>query len=318
MKCSKGADNMPLFDTGDERRGPLTEEEITVLKKQELEEAVKELKEMVGLENVKSELNRLVAFANVVNVRKKRNLGTGMLNLHMVFSGPPGTGKTVVARNLGKILKSIGLLKQGHIVETDRSGLVAAYVGGTAKQTTEKVKEALGGVLFIDEAYTLLGGASDGMGQKDSFGQEAIDTLLKLMEDHRDNLVVIVAGYTNEMRRFVDSNPGLKSRFSRFIEFDAYPAQDLFKIFQLLVEKNQYKMTPKAEEEARKHIEWLRNSTSDPKEFGNVREIRSFFESIIPAQAERISWQEEDVNTVSDEVLMTIEEQDILNVVNRY
>jgi SpoVK/Ycf46/Vps4 family AAA+-type ATPase len=305
-------------DPGARTRKPPTKEERIALKKKELKDAVKELNEMVGLNNVKSELNRLIAFANVMSVRKARGLDVGMLNLHMVFSGPPGTGKTVVARNLGKIFKSIGLLKRGHIVETDRSGLVAAYVGGTAKQVREKVNEALDGVLFIDEAYTLLGGASDGLGQKDSFGQEAIDTLLKLMEDYRERLVVIAAGYTNEMRRFVDSNPGLRSRFSRFIEFKSYPAEELFKIFLLMVEKNQYKLTPGAQQEARKHIEWLQSRSSEPKEFGNVREVRSFFESIIPAQAERISWQEEDVNAVSDEVLATIEEEDIINVVDRY
>lgn len=272
-----------------------------------LEEVIREIEELVGLGSVKQELNRLMAFARVIALRRERDIPVGAINLHMVFAGPPGTGKTVVARMVGRILKAIGLLRKGHYIEADRSQLVASYVGQTAIQVTEKVKDALGGVLFIDEAYTLSGGGG-ALATADSFGQEAIDTLLKLMEDYREQLVVIAAGYTSEMRRFIESNPGLKSRFSRYIEFPSYSGEELFAIFQMLVRKGHYRMTTAAEHEARKHIEWL-SKTAD-EHFGNARTIRSFFEHILPAQAERVA-QAPNLEELTDDELLRIEVDDV-------
>ena len=195
----------------------------------------KELDELIGLEQVKEEVHSLANFVKIQKQREKKGLKIPKMSLHLVFTGSPGTGKTTVARIVARIYKDLGVLKKGHTVETDRSGLVANYVGQTATKTNAIVDSALNGVLFIDEAYALVPTAN----KNNDYGQEAISTLLKRMEDDRDRLVVIVAGYTNEMKRFIDSNPGLQSRFNRYINFPDYTSGELCDIFNMYVKKNQ-------------------------------------------------------------------------------
>lgn len=270
--------------------------------RERLEDIIQELEQMIGLTQVKSELKELIDFAKVAALRFERDLPLSDINLHMVFSGPPGTGKTEVARKVGRMLKAIGLLKRGHCVEVDRAQLVAGFVGQTATLVTEKVKDALDGVLFIDEAYTLTAQGKD-------FGQEAIDTLLKLMEDHRGQLVVIAAGYTEEMRRFVDSNPGLKSRFSRFIEFVPYSAEELLEIFRRMVAERGYGLTGDAEDLARRAIAELRRR-ADERTFANARVMRQLVEDLLPVQAWRLSTQP-DLEQLPDRDLQTLTVEDV-------
>ncbi len=276
-----------------------------------LEPILKEIDALIGLDPVKDEIYRMVDFARVVALKKERELPVSNLTFHMVFTGPPGTGKTTVARYIGKLLYELKLLRKDKLLEVDRSQLVGTHLGDTARIVQDKVKDALDGVLFIDEAYMLAGGGGP-TGQTDPYGQEAIDTLLKLMEDHRDRLVCIFAGYTTEMRRFVEANPGLKSRISRTIEFPGYNGDELVAIFQALVAKNGFSLTPEASDEARKVIEDLARSADES--FGNAREVRRFFEALQPIQAERIAEhldEVDDIAQISNDDLMRIGEEDI-------
>lgn len=276
-----------------------------------LELILKELDELVGLDPVKEEIYRMVDFARVVALKKERDLPVSSLTFHMVFTGPPGTGKTTVARYIGQLLYELKLLRKDKLIEVDRSMLVGTHLGDTAKIVTDKVKDALDGVLFIDEAYTLSGGGG-ATGNTDPYGQEAIDTLLKLMEDNRERLVCIFAGYSTEMRRFVESNPGLKSRISRTIEFPSYDGDELFQIFESLIKKNGFSLTQDAEDDARKFIHELARSADD--NFGNAREVRQFFEVLQTIQATRIGDHLDDmgdVDEISNEVLMCIEAEDV-------
>lgn len=248
-----------------------------------------ELNNLIGLENIKSDVKTII---NILNMNKQRH-STGLppvpMSKHLVFTGNPGTGKTTVARLLAKIYKNVGLLSKGHLVEVDRASLVAGYVGQTAIKTSEKINEALGGVLFIDEAYTL---AKDG----NDFGQEAIDTILKAMEDNRDDFIVIVAGYTDKMEKFINSNPGLKSRFSKYIDFADYSADELVQIFFSLCDKYGFKLTKGAEEKARDTIVSIeKNKTA---EFANARDMRNMFEKMYTNIAMRISNNPNDDMTV--------------------
>ncbi len=239
----------------------------------------RELDGYIGLETVKREVRSLINMVTVHELRRGQGLPLVELSLHMVFTGNPGTGKTTVARLMARIYRSLGILSKGQLVEVDRSGLVAGYVGQTALKTRKVVDSALGGVLFIDEAYAL-NGRSD-----NDFGQEAIDTVLKAMEDHRDDLVVIVAGYDGLMERFIHSNPGLESRFNRFLHFDDYTAEELERIFLSRCEKGQYVLTDPALEQVRRAIEAGRRSPS----FGNARGVRNLFEQVLVRQADRLA-----------------------------
>lgn len=276
-----------------------------------LEPILRELDSLIGLDPVKDEIFRIVDFARVVALKKERDLPVSNLTFHMVFTGPPGTGKTTVARFVGQLLYELKLLRKDKLIEVDRSQLVGTHLGDTARIVQDKVKDALDGVLFIDEAYTLAGGGG-ATGKTDPYGQEAIDTLLKLMEDHRDRLVCIFAGYTTEMRRFVEANPGLKSRISRTIEFPSYSGDELYAIFELLAAKNEFILSEEAKDEARKVIDDLARNADE--NFGNAREVRQFFEALQPIQAERLAESLDEVGEISElsnEFLMSIDADDI-------
>ena len=243
-----------------------------------LEELLAELEDLVGLAPVKAEIKLVANLIQVQNLRKERGLPVAESSRHLVFTGNPGTGKTTVARLLAQIYRTLGVSKKGHLVETDRSGLVAGFVGQTAIQVKAVVDQALGGVLLIDEAYALA------RGDERDFGQEAIDTLVKHMEDHRDELVVVAAGYPEEMGEFVESNPGLRSRFPKTIHFPDYSTDELVAIFESMCEKASYKCTP----EARTRLRELLDAEPRDKGFGNARHARNLFEASVARQASRI------------------------------
>jgi SpoVK/Ycf46/Vps4 family AAA+-type ATPase len=246
------------------------------------ETAIGKLDAMVGLAPVKQEVKALVARMQVEQKRRDKGLDVSALSQHMVFTGPPGVGKTEVARLVGEIYRGLKVLRKGHVVETDRAGLVAGYIGQTAGKTLDKCREALDGILFIDEAYSLApasgGGGSD-------FGKEAIDTLLKFMEDNRERIVVIVAGYRNEMRRFVDSNPGLSSRFSKTVDFPSYDAAELCEIFRRMAARQQFALPAGFEAKLKPWIE----SRSKADDWANAREMRTLLEKTREAQALRVA-----------------------------
>ena len=246
-------------------------------------QAIAELESMTGLSSVKEEINKLIARISLEKRRREQGLQVSPMSLHMVFTGPPGVGKTVVARQLGAIYRDLGVLKKGHVVETDRAGLVAEYLGQTAVKTKDKIAEAMDGILFIDEAYTLTG---TGGRQGDQFGQEAVDTLLKAMEDQRERLVVIVAGYPAEMRAFINSNPGLASRFTKTIEFHPYAPAELIEIFKGMLGKDDLHLAPDWPESDLQG--WFSSRVRDPS-FGNARSARTLVERVREAQATRLS-----------------------------
>ena len=240
-----------------------------------------ELNGLIGLESVKQEVRTLANFVKVQKQRQEQGLKTPKLSYHLVFTGSPGTGKTTVARIVARIYKDLGILKKGHLVETDRSGLIGQYVGQTAPRVNAMCDSALNGVLFIDEAYALT------QNEGNDYGDEAVATLLKRMEDDRDKLVVIVAGYTNKMKKFIDTNPGLQSRFNRYINFPDYSADELYKIFEMYVRKNEYVMTVEAGKYLRRQLEYVVENKD--KNFGNARYVRNVFEKVIQVQANRLS-----------------------------
>lgn len=257
-----------------------------------------ELDTLIGLQSVKEEVRSLSNFIAMRKKREEMNLPVPKVSYHCVFTGNPGTGKTTVARIMAGIFKEKGILSKGHLVETDRSGLVAEYLGQTAVKTNKIIDSALDGVLFIDEAYSLVA-------KEDSYGQEAISTLLKRMEDDRDRLIVILAGYTKEMETFINSNPGLRSRFNRYIDFPDYNAQELLEIFLRNVNKNQYTITEDAKSAIKKKLETV--LSKKPRDFGNARYVRNLFEKIVEAQANRVA----SLPYVSREILAEIQLSDI-------
>lgn len=262
-------------------------------------DAMVELDGLIGLARVKEEVKSLKNFVEVQQKREMQGLKKASVSYHCVFSGSPGTGKTTVARIVASIYKELGLLKKGHLVEVQRADLVAEYLGQTAPKVNKKIDEALDGILFIDEAYTLA------QGKDDSFGQEAIDTLLKRMEDDRDRLVVIVAGYSNEIKTFIDSNPGLQSRFNRYINFEDYSHIELMEIFLRNLKKGEYHITEPAHRKAFQTI--YREVQKKDAHFGNARFVRNLFEKVIQRQANRLS----QIPNPSRTQLMEITEDDI-------
>lgn len=242
---------------------------------------LEELNSMTGLENVKNDITNLVNLLKIKKLREKNGMKQPSISLHLVFSGNPGTGKTTVARLLAEIYKGLGVLETGQLVEVDRGGLVVGYIGQTAIKTQEVIDSAIGGILFIDEAYTL----TAGKGEND-FGQEAVDTLLKAMEDHREDLIVIVAGYPDLMKEFLGSNPGLRSRFNKFIHFEDYNGAELMAIFESMCQKQDYKLDASAKEYAVSY--WNDRAANHDENFANAREVRNFMEKAISRQATRI------------------------------
>ncbi len=240
-----------------------------------------ELDELIGLESVKEEVRSLANYVKVQKQREEKGLKNPKLSYHLVFTGSPGTGKTTVARIVARIYKDLGILKKGHLVETDRSGLIGQYVGQTAPRVNQMCDSALNGVLFIDEAYALTQGGSQ------DYGDEAVATLLKRMEDDRDRLVVIVAGYTDEMKDFINTNPGLQSRFNRYINFPDYSPAELYDIFLMYLRKNQYNISSEGASYLKRQLEYAVENKD--RNFGNARFIRNIFEKSIQCQANRLS-----------------------------
>ncbi len=235
---------------------------------------------------MKHQIQTLTNLLQVQALRQEMGLKTSALSKHMVFIGNPGTGKTTVARLLAEIYRCLGVLETGQLIETDRSGLVCGFIGQTATRVQEVVEQAVGGILFIDEAYALTVGRGEG-----DFGREAVDTLLKAMEDRREELIVIVAGYPREMEEFLSSNPGLRSRFNQYIMFEDYSAQELFSILQSMLKKQEYLLSPEAEEKAKALLEQC--VAEKTENFANAREVRNRMEKAISAQAGRILREKE-------------------------
>jgi SpoVK/Ycf46/Vps4 family AAA+-type ATPase len=268
-----------------------------------LDDLLAELNNLIGLEKVKQDVNSLINLIQIRKIREKRGMKQTPMSLHLVFSGNPGTGKTTVARLLARIYNKIGVLTRGHFIEVDRSGLVGGYVGQTALKVKEVVGNAIGGILFIDEAYSLTSN-KDGS----DYGKEAIDTLLKAMEDNRENLIVIVAGYPELMEEFLESNPGLKSRFNKFIYFDDYSPNELLEIYDKMCELSNLKNNQLAKDYVKDFFEdrYLKRTEN----FANGRDVRNFFEKTLINQANRLSKK----TSITDEELLEIVLEDVTNI----
>lgn len=267
-----------------------------------LEELLEKLNSLIGLDDVKREVNGII---NMIKVKKRgEELGVKQapLSLHLVFYGNPGTGKTTVARLLAKIYKSLGVLSSGQLIEVDRGGLVAGYIGQTATKTQEAIDKAMGGILFIDEAYAL----THGKGETD-FGQEAVDTILKAMEDHRDDFIVIVAGYPDLMEEFIASNPGLKSRFNQYINFSDYNPDELYEIFCLYCKGQELHFGEECVDYLKTYFKDLYDNRNE--NFANGRDVRNYFENVIKARANRLA--DNDLDNMTREEYLTIIMRDL-------
>ncbi|MDD2401956.1 MAG: AAA family ATPase [Clostridia bacterium] len=272
------------------------------LQNNKTEKVLLELETMVGLSEVKKLILELQAYIEIQRKREKENLRADSMVLHMIFKGNPGTGKTTVARIIGQLLKEMGVLKKGHVIEVERADMVGEYIGHTALKTREQIKRALGGVLFIDEAYSLARG-----GERD-FGKEAIDTMVKAMEDHKDNLILILAGYKDEMVYFMESNPGLRSRFPIHIDFPDYSTNELMEIAEQMINTRQYQFTEEAKKELEKVIN---NHLLTHKHNGNARLIRNIIEKTMRQQAIRLVSR----SNVTREELILITWHDVRQIV---
>ena len=271
--------------------------------KASLEHFLAKLNGLTGLGSVKTEVTQLTNFLRFQKMRKEKGLSVPEQSLHMVFTGNPGTGKTTIARLIAQIYRSMGILSKGQFVETDRAGLVGGYLGQTAIKTQEVVESALGGVLFIDEAYSL----TDSTHGHDLYGQETVATLLKMMEDHRDDLIVIVAGYTEPMQKFIRSNPGLQSRFNKFLHFDDYAPSELTEIFRHFAAQGDYKLHPATE--LKLHNVFADLYAARDETFGNARLARNLFEKAINAHANRMV----SAGAVDEVSLVTLYPEDVPN-----
>jgi len=280
-----------------------TDAEESEVEQETIEEVMEAINKLIGMKKVKDEINSYINFIKIRKERENRGLPVTPLSLHAVFYGPPGTGKTTIARLVGRVYKALGLLAKGHLVETDRAGLVAGYVGQTAVKTDELVQSAVDGVLFIDEAYSLIPEH-----EGNDFGREAVDTILKRMEDMRNRFAVIVGGYPDEMERFINANPGLKSRFSRYFYFDHYNPEELMAIFNIFVNDVRFVLEEEAVRKAQDLFGYF--YARRDRSFGNGRFSRNVFEKIVQNQADRLS----SLRELNDELLCGIKPEDIPEV----
>jgi SpoVK/Ycf46/Vps4 family AAA+-type ATPase len=277
----------------DSKKKVLTESSVEPIE-EDFDQVLQELDALVGLQEVKKEFRQLVDYLKIGKLKEAQGIKSHQLSLHMVFRGNPGTGKTTVARLVGRVFKSLGFLSKGHVVETDRSGLVGEYVGQTAQKTNKMLDEAMGGILFVDEAYALSSGS------KSDFGDEALEAILKRMEDQRDQLVVIFAGYPDEMDELLQSNPGLKSRFANHLNFEDFSAEQLLSILKKMLVKSSHFLTVNAEQFASKYLQFIAD-TSD-RYFGNAREVRNLFEDLLKSQSSRLAKQIAENANASDQL----------------
>ncbi|MCR5508282.1 MAG: AAA family ATPase [Lachnospiraceae bacterium] len=287
-----------INDTSDDKK--------TVETRETLDGLLEEINSLIGLRSVKSEISSLVNTIKVRKLREERGINNTPLSLHLVFTGNPGTGKTTVARLVARLYHELGVLSKGQLVEVDRSDLVAGYVGQTAIKTSDKIKDAMGGVLFIDEAYSLAKSSDI------DFGHEAIETLLKAMEDNRNDLIIIVAGYDDLMEKFINSNPGLKSRFNKYIHFEDYGPEELMDIFKHFCDKHSYIVDPSAESGL--ELKFSQIYKNRGKNFANGRDVRNIFEKALQKQANRIAMMDEE--TLTDEDLKTIKYEDVIDFID--
>lgn len=290
---------LPEIDETSQDEGKSSEKLLDEIHDSKLDELLNELNSLVGLNEVKNEIKSLINLIKVRKLRSQYHLPEIPMSYHMVFSGAPGTGKTTVARIVGQIYKELGILSKGTVTETDRSGLVAGFVGQTALKVKEVVEKSLGGVLFIDEAYALTNSTGN------DFGQEALDTLVKLMEDNRNDLVVIVAGYTKEMQDFLKANTGLVSRFNRFITFPDYSTDELCEILKNMTDKNSFVIEEDLLKDLKQFLETM--TESEKRTFGNARGIRNLFEALLVNQANRVVSSE--LTSMEELTLLKIEDK---------
>ncbi|MBP3807219.1 MAG: AAA family ATPase [Eubacterium sp.] len=294
-------DEGKVFKRGEGRVGRRGRKDESEEIDKSLDELVHDLQGLIGLGSVKEDVMHLINIIKVRKLREMRGYKRVEMSFHLVFTGNPGTGKTTIARLLAKIYKQLGLVSKGQFIEVDRSGLVDHFAGGTALKTTNVINRAIGGILFIDEAYTLTHNKDSG-----DYGQEAIDTLLKRMEDDRDDFIVIVAGYTNEMTEFIESNPGLKSRFNKYIYFPDYNSSELMEIFKYMCKNNDYILTQSAADVAEAYLRGMTEQKID--NFANARLVRNYFERCVDRQATRIIADE----NINDDDLITLLREDML------